>query len=400
MNERVRATGREWDPLDPETFRDPHATYAALRQRCPVAYTDRWGGFWTLTRYEDIVAVAADGDGFITSVQNLVPKSPRSGMPRRPLQVDPPEHARFRRVMNPYFEEERVAALAPSLRAVAARYLEPLLAEGRGDGAQAYAGRLPIRALCAFLRVPEADADFIQERSQRYVRALGRDNQAAAEALSGELDAYARQLVASRKRAPLNPEQDIVSGLLEAQIDGRPIGDEIIAGFVRGLLVAGDRSTSNGIGSAILHLARDRKLQEQLRRDPARIPAAIEEFLRLYAPSQATARTATREVEIGGRLVQAGEVVAMVFLAANRDPRAFPEPDRCILGRQPNRHLGFGHGPHKCAGQSLARLQLRIALEELLARTKEFRLDGPVSYNTWPEFGPRSLPLRFAIPAT
>ena len=396
MNGRARAAGRDWDPLDPETLRDPHATYADLRERCPVAYTDRWGGFWTLTRYEEIVAVAADSKGFITSVQNLVPQSPRSGVPRRPLQVDPPEHAGFRRAMNPYFEGKRVALLEPSLRAVAARYLGPLLAQGRGDGAQAYARHLPIRALCAILRVPAADADFIQARSERYVRAVGDDDRATAQALSGELDAYARRLVAARKQAPLNREQDIVSGLLETQIDGRPIGDEIIAGFVRGLLVAVDRSTSNGIGSAILHLARDSKLQEQLRRDPGRIPAAIEEFLRLYAPSQATARTATRDVEIGGRLVRAGEVVAMVFLAGNRDPRSFPEPDRCIVGREPNRHLGFGHGAHKCAGQSLARLQLRIALEELLARTKSFWLDGPTSYNIWPEFGPRLLPLRLA----
>lgn len=395
MSQRTREVDRDWDPLDPETFRDPHATYADLRERCPVAHTDRWGGFWALTRYEDIVAVASDSEGFITSVQNLVPKSPRSGVPRRPLQVDPPEHAHFRRAMNPYFKEERVASLEPSLRATAVRYLEPLLEKGRGDGAQAYARHLPIRALCAFLRVPEEDADFIQARSQRYVRAVGRDDHAAAQALSGELDAYARRLVAARKEAPIDPEQDIVSGLLEAQIGGRPIGDEIIAGFVRGLLVAGDRSTSNGIGSAILHLATDDKLQEQLRRNSAHIPAAIEEFLRLYAPSQATARTATRDVEIGGQLIRAGEVVAMVFLAGNRDPLAFPEPDRCILGREPNRHLGFGHGPHKCAGQSLARLQLRVALEELLARTKSFRLHGPVSYNTWPEFGPRLLPLDF-----
>jgi cytochrome P450 len=388
---------RDWDPLAPETFRDAPATYADLRRRCPVAHTDRWGGFWALMKYKDIVAVASDSDGFITSVQNLVPASPRSGVPRRPLQVDPPEHAHFRRAMNSYFEEERVAHLEPALRQVAVRYLEPLLTKGGGDAVKEYAQHLPIRMLCAFLGVPEEDATFIQKRSTRYVYAISQDDHAAAKTLSGELDEYARRLVAARQAAPLDPAQDIVSGLLVSQINNQPIEDEVIAGFVRGLIVAGDRSTANGIASSILHLARHAGLQEQLRREPLLIPAAVEEFIRLYAPSHATARTATHETRLGGRTIRTGEVVAMVFLAGNRDPEIFPEPDQCILERKPNRHLGFGHGVHKCAGQSLARMQLRVAVEELLAHTTGFELDGPVDQSTWPEYGPRSLPLRFTV---
>jgi len=388
---------RDWDPLDPETFRDTPATYANLRQRCPVAHTDRWGGFWALMKHEDIMKVASDSDGFITSVQNLVPASPRSGVPRRPLQVDPPEHAHFRRAMNPYFEEERVAHLEPVLREVAVRYLEPLLTKGGGDAVKEYAQHLPIRMLCAFLGVPEEDATFIQQRSTRYVHAISQDDHATAKALSGELDEYARRLVTARKAAPLDPAQDIVSGLLVSKINNQPIEDEVIAGFVRGLIVAGDRSTANGIASSILHLATHTDLQAQLRREPALVPAAIEEFIRLYAPSHATARTATHDTELGGQTIKTGEVVAMVFLAGNRDPEVFPEPDQCILERKPNRHLGFGHGAHKCAGQPLARMQLRVAIEELLAQTTAFELDGPVVQSTWPEYGPRSLPLRITV---
>jgi cytochrome P450 len=118
---------RDWDPLEPRLQRDPIAAYDDLRARCPVAHTDRWGGFWALTRYADVVSVAADSDTFITSVQNLVPASPRSGVPRRPPQVDPPEHAHFRRAMNPYFEAERVALLEPELRVIRVA-LEELLA--------------------------------------------------------------------------------------------------------------------------------------------------------------------------------------------------------------------------------------------------------------------------------
>ncbi|MBI5031590.1 MAG: cytochrome P450 [Chloroflexi bacterium] len=386
---------RDWDPLDPETFRDVTETYRKMRERCPIAHSDRWGGFWALTRHADITRVASDNETFISSIQNLVPMSPRSGVPRRPLQVDPPEHAHFRRAMNPYFETERVAVLEPTLRQLAARYLESLITKGRGDAMDEYARCLPIRAICAFLRTPEEDADWIQARSSKYVEAISKDDRATASALSGELDQYARRFVANRRTAPLDPHLDIVSGMFQATIDGKPIADEIIAGFVRGLIVAADRSTSNGIGSSILHLAQDQNLQNYLRQNPSRLPDAIEEFVRLYAPSHATARTATREIEIGGKTIHAGEVVAMVFLAGNRDSQIFDRPDEFDLNRNPNPHLGFGHGVHKCAGQSLARLQLRIALEEFLARTSSFELDGTIVFNTWPEYGPQALPIRF-----
>ncbi|MBI5649318.1 MAG: cytochrome P450 [Chloroflexi bacterium] len=341
---------QDWDPLDPETWRDAPATYDEMRARCPVAHSDRWGGFWALTRYADIVRVASDSETFISSIQNLVPMSPRSGVPRRPLQVDPPEHAHFRRAMNPYFETDRIATLEPVLRELAVRFLAPLIAKKRGDAMEEFARRLPIRAICAFLRTSEQDAEWIQARSGKYVEAISQDDRATASALSAELDAYAQRFVAARHAAPLDPHLDIVTGMFNATIEGKPIEDDIIASFVRGLIVAADRSTSNGIGSAIWHLATYRDLQMQLRREPARIPDAIEEFVRLYAPSHATARTATRDVE---------------------------------------------HGVHTCGGQALALLQLRVALEELLARAPRFELDGEVIFNTWPEYGPKSLPIRF-----
>lgn len=390
------APNRDWDPLDPETFRDPIATFAVMRAQCPVAHTDRWGGFWTVTRYADIIAVASDSDAFITSVQNLVPESPRSGVARRPLQVDPPEHAHFRRAMNPYFEVDRVASLEPALREIAERYLAAFLARGKGDAIAEYAHHLPIRAICAFLRTPDEDAEWIQARTGRYVQAISENDRATAQKLSGELDDYARRFVAARRRAPLDPRMDIVTGLIASGIDGKPIDDEIIASFVRGLIVAADRSTTNGIGSSIFHLATHPDLQHQLRRGPEKIPDAIEEFIRLYAPSQATARTATHDVVIGGRTIRTGEPVAMVFLSGNHDSSVFSNPDECVLDRKSNPHLGFGHGVHKCGGISLARLQLRVALEVFLARTKDFSLDGAVTFNTWPEYGPRTLPIRFA----
>jgi cytochrome P450 len=384
----------DWDPLEAAEGGDPHVVYHRLRARCPVAWSDRWGGFWTLTRHRDVVRVAGDTRTFISSVQNLVPPSPRTGLPRRPLASDPPEHAVFRRVLNRHFDPDRVAGLEPAFRAVVRRFLAPLIERGGGDAAGRFAAHLPLRAICLWLDLPEADAEWIQARSRRYVEALAADDRERAGALSAELDGYACRLVEARRRERRPAGADVVSGLLAARIQGRPIPAEWIAGCVRMVIVAGDRSTANGIAGCLEHLARRPEVQDLLRARPELIPAAVEEALRLTSPSQVLVRTATREIEIGGRRIRAGDAVAMLFSAANRDPAVFDDPDRFVLDRRA-RHLAFGHGIHKCAAAPLARLELRVVLEEVLAAAPRFELGGEVVYNRWPEFGPRHLPLRF-----
>jgi cytochrome P450 len=349
-----------------------------------------------LTRYEDIVAFATSGNSS-TATQNLVPASPRSGLPRKPLHIDPPEHALFRRAMNPYFVDERIAPLEPDLRGVAAQFLQPLLERGHGDLMAEYAQLLPMRAICAFLRIPLDEAEFLQQTSSTYVEAVGAADKSRADDLSRRLDDFARRLAQTRKEHPLDPDADIVTGLLQHGVNGQAIGVEVVAGFVRGLLVAADRGTANGIGSSIMHLAQDADLQNELRTHPEGIPAAIDEFLRLYSPSAATARTTLQATHINGTAIKAGQTVAMIYLAANRDPEVFPNPDTFDLNRRDNRHLAFGSGVHKCAGQSLALLQLRVAIAELLARTKRFSLKGTVSvHKSFPEFGPTTLPVQLS----
>jgi cytochrome P450 len=388
----VRAV--DWDPLEAAATEDPHAAYASLRARRPVAWSERWGGFWTLTRYRDIVRVAGDARTFISSVQNLVPKSPRTGLSRRPLSSDPPEHTVFRRVLNEHFAEERIARLEPALRALAARHIDAFVGRGGGDAMAEVVVHLPVRAVCLWLDVPEAEAGWIQDRSGRYVTALGADETELANRLSAELDGYARRLVAMRRKEGRDASTDAVSALLRAEIDGRPIPDEWVAGAVRMVLVAADRSTRGGIGLALELLGRDQALQSRLRAEPRRVPAALEEVLRLGSPSQVLVRTATRDVNVAGQLIREGEAVAMLFSAGNRDPEAFENPDTFDLERPFQRHLAFGHGIHKCAGVPLARLELRVAVEEFLGRTSRWVLDGPVPHTRWPEYGPRALPLR------
>lgn len=387
-------TATDWDPVDPAVLRDPHAAYAALRGRCPVAWSERWSGFWTLTRYRDIVRVAGDARTFISSVQNLVPKSPRTGLSRKPLASDPPEHTHFRRVLNRHFAPVRVARLEVPFREVVRRYLDPFVGTGGGDAMAEVVGHLPVRAVCLWLDVPDADAGWIQGRSRRYVVAIGADDRELAERLSGELDDYACGVVARRRAERRPASADAVSGLLATTIGGRPIPDEWIAGTVRMLIVAADRSTSGGLGFALELLGRDLELQRRLRAEPSLLPDAVEEILRLGSPSQVLVRTPTRDVEIGGRPISKGQPVAMLFSAGNRDPDVFEEPDRFRLDRPQKRHLAFGHGIHKCAGAPLARLELKVALEEFLARTALWEVSGEVPRTRWPEYGPAALPLR------
>lgn len=388
--------GNDWDPLTPEAIRDPHANYAKLRERCPLAHSERWGGFWALLKYADVVAVAENAGTFITSIQNVIP-AVNAGK-RIPLHFDPPSHGRYRRILNLPFDADRLAELEPRIRQLMVSFLEPLISKGRGDLVKEFTNQAPIYALCEFLKVPSEEAPEIKLQTERYAGAHAAEDRESLLTASDALYASARRVVAARRAEPLDPERDVTSGLLAARLDGKPLDEELIVGCLRLLLVAGHLTMTYAIASAVRHLAADPELQEQLRRHPCRIADAVEEFLRLYPPNQAFARTVTHETEIRGKKIQPGEPIALVWISANRDPDVFPDPNEFHLDRPSNRHLAFGHGIHKCLGAPLARLEIRLALEELLARTRRFELDGPVSLETgWPEYGPTSVPIRFLV---
>jgi len=205
----------------------------------------------------------------------------------------------------------------------------------------------------------------------------------------------ARELVADRKQSPRDPELDPASSLLSETYDGEPLSDDLVVGALRQSLVVGLVAPPLLIGGICVHLSRDRELQDRLRAEPDLIPAALEEFLRLYTPYRGFARTVSAEVELHGRRIRPGEPVTLVYASANRDERVFDEPDTFRLDR-PNigQHLAFGRGPHRCAGMALARLSLRVALTELLARTSHFALAGELEPTRMPELGAQRVPLR------
>ncbi|TXH12068.1 MAG: cytochrome P450, partial [Gammaproteobacteria bacterium] len=207
----------------------------------------------------------------------------------------------------------------------------------------------------------------------------------------------ARALIAIRKEHPPGPALDPTSALLEARHEGEPLPDALVVGTVRQVLLVGLLAPMVMTGSLCVQLARHPDLQAQLRADPALLPGAIEEGLRLYTPYRGFARTAVRDVEMGGRTIPEGEAIALLYCSANRDEDVFPQGDQFIMNR-PNigEHLAFGRGPHNCPGLHLGRMQLRVAMEELLSASPNgFELAGDITMSRWPEIGPLVVPLRF-----
>jgi cytochrome P450 len=381
--------GADFDPLAADLIADPHAAFRDLRGACPVARGGRWGGFWALLSYADIVDASTAPATFSSAQGIVVPANPVAGR-RAPMHYDPPEHTRYRRALNPPFGDRHVDRLEPAMRAIAGELAAALADAGGGDAVASYASPFATGVLLRFLNIPAGQAAEIRALSERFEAAQKAEDLAAAEATSQRLYEVARAAVTARRADPLPPDSDVISGLLAS---GEQLSDEFVAGTVRQLLIAGHVPVTLLLGSAIRHLAGDPELADLLREQPERTGEAVEEFLRLYAPNAGFSRTATRDVELAGRPVRAGERVALVYPAANRDPAVFAEPDELRLGRTPNRHLAFGHGVHKCVGIGLARAELRIALGELLAAGR-IAPAGEPTWSHWPEYGPHTVPVR------
>jgi cytochrome P450 len=377
-----------WEPIESATDDRASSVYGPLREACPVAYSDAmYNGFWAVFRHADLVSVALDTATF----SNVLPLYTTR---RPPLESDPPEHSIFRRLMNPYFSKERIAELETVVRGFAVEMLEKVIEDGEADLASTLTYPLPSRVLCALLGVADSDWQVINEWTAIPLDGLGPTRGSASRDRVSSTDSlrpYIEQLIADRRA---DPRDDLVTGMVLARVNDEPLPDEFIVGLVMMLITAGHNTTTSAMGNAILALARDSELQAQLRADPRLIPAAIEEWIRLEAPQQSMRRVATRDVELGGRQVKAGERVELVFGSANLDPDAFPEPDRFRLDRTPNRHVGFGRGIHMCIGAPLARLEVGVLLEEILARTASIELSGEVTRAAWPRMGVTRFPVR------
>lgn len=378
----------DFDPLAHETLTSAHEEYARLRRECPVAHSSAFNGFWSFFRYQEVVDALRQPDVFITSVQNVVPKVAFTGR-RPPLHFDPPDHTPYRRALNPFFTEAKMQKLEPAVRRIVAELLEPLIASGGGDLCAEFARKLPGYVFAEFFHLSTALSMAIKETSVIYNQALQQADDELVKQTSVRLYDLARQIIEMRKADPWDPAEDPTSAMLVARgNDGELLPEQLVLGTIRQLIVVGMIAPSVLVPCILIHLARHPDLQQLLREQPGRIPAAIEEYLRLYTPYRGFARTAKQDIEVEGRRILKDEPIALVYSSANRDETVFEKPDEFILDR-PNidKHLAFGLGPHRCAGVPLARMMLRVTLEELLKRAIITGVADDIVMTRWPEWG-------------
>ena len=391
----VSAPAQDWDPLDPANHGDPTEIHAYLRDKCPVAWSDRFGGFFALTRYKDVTEAALDWQTFTSAQKTPIPDATGPDRPpRAPAEVDPPLHTAYRELLNRFFVPDYIRRLEPVIRRTARDLIGRCIALGETDAVASFTFYLPIQVQCIFLGISVEDADLIKTTINRIIDAGAAGDTATHKSANDQIYTYIYQVIEARKKTPYDAN-DLISAMIHEEVDGRRLSDDDIAGTVRLFLQAGHGTTTNMLGSMIRHLAQVPDDQKRLREDPRMIPQAIEEMLRAWTPVRVVGRKTTCDVEIEGRVIPKGSRVGLMVAAANRDTRKFESADTVDFDRRPNPHIAFGHGAHRCVGASLAREQLRIALEELLSLTDDFRLTGEPELSTWTHFGPSKLPVRF-----
>lgn len=374
---------------------DPTQRYAVLREQCPVALQNGGGSNglarsgWLLTRYADIVDAAKQPEVFGQSLR-------WTGRRRPPLESNPPEHRALRGLIQPYFMPKHIRTMEPVSRGVAIALMTPLLAEGGGDFAEHVARPLPPQVLLSLLGQPRSDwVDVKRCCEAAYLQSsTDPDDLKTYRESDAWLWDYADHMIADRKARARDPKTDIVAGMLAARIDDAPVDEALIAGTIRLMLAAGHDSTTSALGACLRFVAEDLQLQQTLREEPRKIAAAVEEILRLHTPVLQMPRTVMRDTELHGRTLCAGDAALLAFGSGNRDEAAFPDANSFKLDRSPNRHLSFGIGIHTCIGNILARQEILVTLEELLARTQSFELAAPVQHEFWHPNGVTSLMFR------
>lgn len=394
----------DYDIFDPEYIKDPFPIWDELRGKCPVPHTERWGGSWMPTTYKDVHDVAHDTEHFSSREVLVTPPPERSAegdefiiqlggdVAAPPITSDPPEHTSARRLILPYFAPRAVAPYEELTRDLARSLVEKMLPDGRGDAAVGYAQQIPVRIIAKMLGIPESMSDEFTTWVRGALEIGATDAEVRQEAFKN-IVTYLYEQVMARKDAP---GDDILSLLLAEEADGAPVPDHHVIGTGVLILVAGIDTTWSSIGSALWHLATHPDDRRRLVHEPQIMPLAVEELLRAYSPVT-MARVVDKEVTVNGRTMCPGERVLLSFPAANRDPEVFDRPNEVIIDREQNRHMAFGAGIHRCAGSNLARMELRVAIEEWLRAVPEFSLEDPdaVTWAGGQVRGPRQLPVVF-----
>ncbi len=368
------------NPFSFEFHEDPYPTYAWLRTHAPLHYHPTLD-FYTLARFRDVVAASQDWHTYSSAEGTLVERLDPRLFEATPMMIfmDPPRHDRSRKLVSSVFTPRRVGNLEPFIRATAVRLLDPLAAKGGGDFVKEFSGPFPMEIIFTMLGVPDADR---QQLRAWMDLALDRDRDTPAipaRAIDAQMQMtkYWYELIGDLRRTP---NDALISGLLTAEVEtddggSTRLSDGEVIGFCSLLGAAGNETVTKLLANATVLFARHPDQYAAVAADSGAIPNAVEEVLRYWSPSQYQGRTVTCDVEWYGQKVPKGARLLLLTGAANRDEREFSDPDRFDITRNIPIALGFGYGAHFCLGASLARLESRVALEELTRRFPRFRID-------------------------
>ncbi len=398
-NEIITGPVSDWatdfSHLEPEWSADPYPIQDELRQRCPIAHTERFGGGWLPTRYEDVAAVAYDTEHFSSRaiiMSNFRPPrdlAPAGGSP--PISSDPPFHHDARKLLLPAFTKAAVARQEPATRAFCHSLIDAFGERDVVDAASEYAQHIPIRVIADMLGFPPEDGPRFREFVENTLEGVNQEAEERIERMQQLFD----YLLAQIRDHVDHPRDDLTTFLINVELYGSKLEAEHVAGTMALLLIAGIDTTWSAIGASLWHLAKTPQDRERLIAEPALLPTALEEFLRAFAPVT-MARLVKEDMHWHGVDMKADDWLLLSFPAANRDPAQFNRADEVVIDRQVNRHAAFGLGIHRCVGSHLARMELRVALEVWLERIPGFSLADPaaVTWSAGQIRGPRALPLR------
>jgi len=387
----------DWDHTDPAWVSDPYPIWEDLRERCPVAHTDRYGGGWFPATHAGVSAIAKDTDNFTSRTVIIDDARPtEEDLPAPiglapPITSDPPFHQIARKLILPAFSPGVVNALEPRIRELCNQLLDSVLGQGVVNGSMDYARLIPPSVIREMLGFPEEDTEKFIEIVHLITETVDVSAEERLE-LTAPLENYFQQQVDDHVA---NPRDDLTTFLLNAEIEGQKLSVEHVMGTMVLILVAGIDTTWGAIGASLWHLAKNPDDLARLVNEPELMPVAIEEFLRFYAPVT-MARLVKTDMDYLGCPMKENDWILLGFPVANRDPSVFSDADKFIIDRAENRHVAFGLGIHRCIGSNLARLEMRVAIEEFIKRYPKFELENN-DVVTWAQGqirGPRNLPLR------
>jgi cytochrome P450 len=386
-----------FNPGDPAFRENPFPFYQMGRKMMPVAFFEG-AGIWSVFGYDDCVSILKDQATW--SAEGRIRRQP-DGLEQPPpnmLSSDPPNHTRLRGLVSQAFTPRMIELLEPRIYQIAEQLIDEIAARGEADIVDALAYPLPVIVIAEILGIPPEDREDFKRWSDDIVSSLGSGIGGQREAQTETVEtmrAYFTKLIEERRA---NPRSDLISGLVKAELDGSRLSFPEMLSMLILLLVAGNETTTNLIGNAIIEFMNHPDQLQRVYDNPALLPAAVEEVLRFSSPVQMTARVATRDVEVRGKTIEKGQFTLVWLGSANRDESQFANPDVFDVGRTPNRHIAFGHGIHFCLGAPLARMEARIALEVFLRRITDFRRIDDAPLDRVPTFimrGVRSLPIAY-----